>query len=348
MWPASAIHVTERSADRLMVIDPPDIGFATGIGLLGLAFLIAGVVLLYKRWIPVAAYLLVFHGLAVLLAALWVGTDRTVMTFSEPEKVVRIERHKWFGLSRQRREIPLADVEEAIVEPVKYYYRIVLLLRSGNPCLWEKRRFDRDTIPRARRLTPSSRTTRRPGDRDTTSLDTSCGGPPDLDGAVHDRGAAPTSVTTLGSWVSLSIDLQELRRVDVRVALRGRELHVAEQFLDRAQVGAALQQVRRKRMPQRMRRDAEARAARRDVLGNEALDAPPAEARAAEIHEQRVHALRTAQKGAIGEPGANRLLRRLVEGDQPFLRTFPEHAHDAAAQVHIFEIEADKLAEAQA
>jgi hypothetical protein len=39
------------------------------------------------------------------------------------------------------------------------------------------------------------------------------------------------------------VNLQKLRRVHMRVALRGAEPRVAEQFLNRAQVGAALQQV---------------------------------------------------------------------------------------------------------
>ena len=59
----------------------------------------------------------------------------------------------------------------------------------------------------------------------------------------------------------LPIHLEQLRGVDVRVALRRRQLHVPEQLLNRAQVGAALQQVRRERVAQRVRTDAEARAA---------------------------------------------------------------------------------------
>ena len=46
------------------------------------------------------------------------------------------------------------------------------------------------------------------------------------------------------------IDLPETFRVDMAVDLRGRERRVAEQLLDRAQVGAALEQVRRERVPQ--------------------------------------------------------------------------------------------------
>ena len=48
---------------------------------------------------------------------------------------------------------------------------------------------------------------------------------------------------------------------------------MAEQFLDGAQIAAARQQMGRERMPQRMRADAEAQAAARDIAGHEAMDA---------------------------------------------------------------------------
>ena len=46
--------------------------------------------------------------------------------------------------------------------------------------------------------------------------------------------------------MTLLIHREELRRVDVRISLRRGEARVAEQLLNRAQIGAALQQVRRK------------------------------------------------------------------------------------------------------
>jgi hypothetical protein len=83
----------------------------------------------------------------------------------------------------------------------------------------------------------------------------------------------------------LPIHIEQLRRVDVRVALRGRQLHMAEQFLDRAQISAALEQVRRKRMAQGVRADSETRAARGDVPCDEALDASPCQACPAKVDE---------------------------------------------------------------
>ena len=66
----------------------------------------------------------------------------------------------------------------------------------------------------------------------------------------------------LRARVGAVVDLAEALAVDVAVDLRRRERRVAEQLLDRAQVGAALEQVRRERVPQpvRMRRDPSQRA----------------------------------------------------------------------------------------
>ena len=58
------------------------------------------------------------------------------------------------------------------------------------------------------------------------------------------------------------VDLPQEAGVHVAVHLRRRERAVAEQLLDRAQVGAALEQVRREGVPQavRMRKQAAERA----------------------------------------------------------------------------------------
>src|SRR5947207_14521424 len=85
-----------------------------------------------------------------------------------------------------------------------------------------------------------------------------------------------------------AIHVEQLRGVDVRVALRRADARVAEKLLNGAQIGAALQQVRRERMPQRVRTDPRARAARGDVTPHEAIDAAHGEPRAAVVHKQRI------------------------------------------------------------
>src|SRR5262245_15079355 len=62
----------------------------------------------------------------------------------------------------------------------------------------------------------------------------------------YDRGV---SAARMGA----AIDLQEPLAVDAGIDLRGRERGVAEQFLDRAKVAAAGQQMRGKGVPERMR-----------------------------------------------------------------------------------------------
>ena len=51
------------------------------------------------------------------------------------------------------------------------------------------------------------------------------------------------------------VDREQLRGIHVRVALGRAEARVAEELLNRAQVGAALQQMRREGMPEGMRAD---------------------------------------------------------------------------------------------
>src|SRR5437764_15478559 len=73
--------------------------------------------------------------------------------------------------------------------------------------------------------------------------------------------------------VSLPVGLEQLRCVDVRVALSGAQAGVAEELLYRAKVGAGFQQVGRERVPQRMRADAVARAERGHVAAHELVHA---------------------------------------------------------------------------
>jgi hypothetical protein len=53
--------------------------------------------------------------------------------------------------------------------------------------------------------------------------------------------------------MALLVHLDQLRRVDVSVSLGGAEARVPEQFLDRPEIGAALEQVCRERMAEGVR-----------------------------------------------------------------------------------------------
>ena len=69
---------------------------------------------------------------------------------------------------------------------------------------------------------------------------------------------------------------------------------MAEQFLNRPQVGAALQQMCGEGMPQGVGADAEPRAARRDMAPHEPVDAAYGEPTAAKVDEQRLVPLQPA------------------------------------------------------
>src|SRR5713226_3313258 len=68
-----------------------------------------------------------------------------------------------------------------------------------------------------------------------------------------------------GPRVGLLIHRNQLPIVQMRVFLRRRKRRVAEKLLNRAKVGAGVQKMRRKRMPQRVRRDAGAQRSRTNV-----------------------------------------------------------------------------------
>src|SRR5918993_1762371 len=101
--------------------------------------------------------------------------------------------------------------------------------------------------------------------------------------------------------MTLPVRLDQLCGVEVCIALRRAQPSVAEQLLDRAQVGAALEQVRGKRVAQRVRADAEPGAALPHVLAHESIDAPRREAVSLVVQEQRS---RPSLAGPSPEPRA--------------------------------------------
>ena len=161
--------------------------------------------------------------------------------------------------------------------------------------------------------------------------------------------------------MGLAVNVQQIGGIHVGVALGSAEPRVPEHLLDASQVGAALEQVRRKRVTERVRRDAEAGAAHRDVLADESMDASRAEPLPSIVHEQRV--LRSPRPAcplrrpgplqphhlrAVGHVGANGIRRALVERHEPLLAPLAQHTNHACIQVEIVEVEADELAQAEA
>jgi len=86
----------------------------------------------------------------------------------------------------------------------------------------------------------------------------------------------------------LAVDRLQLSRVEVCVALGGIEPRMAQQFLNAAQIGAPLQQVRGEGMPQRVRTHPHPRAHTRHIHAQQAIDAASRQSPAALIDEQRL------------------------------------------------------------
>ena len=85
-----------------------------------------------------------------------------------------------------------------------------------------------------------------------------------------------------------AVHVNQLGRIDMGVALRGAQLGVSQQLLDGAQVGSALQQMRGKRVAQRVRADAHPGAALGHVATKQPVDAAIGQPRAAVVDEQRI------------------------------------------------------------
>jgi hypothetical protein len=85
-----------------------------------------------------------------------------------------------------------------------------------------------------------------------------------------------------------AVDGEQLGDVDVRIALRRAQPGMTEELLNRAKIGAALQQMGCERVPERVRADPGSRAGRRDMAANQPIDASRRETAAAIVHKQRI------------------------------------------------------------
>ena len=132
------------------------------------------------------------------------------------------------------------------------------------------------------------------------------------------------------------VDAAQAAAVDVAVDLGGRERAVAEQLLDHAQVGAALEQVGRERVakPVRVRRQAAERARVEPAAAGGEEDGVLRSARQ----------LRAAFAQVPGEPEGG----LLAERHGPLLAALAAHVDELLVEVDVLEVEADRLGAAQA
>ena len=148
--------------------------------------------------------------------------------------------------------------------------------------------------------------------------------------------------------MGLVVDAQQVIDRHVRVALGGRERRVAEDFLDRAQIGAAVEHVRGARVAQRVRVQIGASGAEHAALFRERLYGARREPVA--VHREKESARRAdapARTHDIVTHGEIRLDRArgfFSERHDALLATLADDAHLALAQIHVAEIEPAELA----
>ena len=149
--------------------------------------------------------------------------------------------------------------------------------------------------------------------------------------------------------MGLVVHRPQPRDRDVGVELRRGQRRVAEQFLDDAQVGAALEQVGGRAVAQPVRADVRCPVDRGDRLVHDRAGLPLIEAAAAGTDQQRRARLRRSQCGApVGQPRRQRRLGRLAERDGALLVSLAQHPQQPAGCVDVIDVQAAQLADPNA
>ena len=131
------------------------------------------------------------------------------------------------------------------------------------------------------------------------------------------------------------VDAPQPAGVDVAVDLRRRERRVAEELLDRPQVGTALEQMRCVCVPQPVRvRDEPSQHAR-------------VEPAAADRDEEGITGAAHEPRAAVSKPGAQAPDGLLAERHEPFLPSLAAHVDLLAVEVEVGDVEVDRLRRTQ-
>src|SRR6266545_635181 len=149
----------------------------------------------------------------------------------------------------------------------------------------------------------------------------------------------------LGARVRLVVGLHQPVQRHVRVLLGGGERRVAQHFLDRAQVRAAVQQMRGERMAQRVRRHGGKILEGPALLRDDALHAAGRQPAAATVADQRCLARITPR---VFQIRPHRLHRLVAQQDDPLLAALAHHGGGACLQVHILDIQTHQLGDPDA
>ena len=142
------------------------------------------------------------------------------------------------------------------------------------------------------------------------------------------------------------VRLRQTLHRHVRVNLRGRQRRVAQQLLHRANIGAAVDQVSRRRMTQNVRTRRLRVLHRAQQTGQILTNLTGIRTPTARTNKQRRHALRTFRdplRTTIGHPTIQRLERRGTQRHHALLIAFTQHAHRLIRPVHALQIQAGQL-----
>ena len=145
------------------------------------------------------------------------------------------------------------------------------------------------------------------------------------------------------------VDLPQTRLQHVRVYLRRREIGMAEHQLDRAQVGAAIEQMGGKGVPQNVRAHRARQPGAADVLLQDLPEADSTEGPATGVHEQprRRSSLQQFPAGA-GTIALNPVGRLLADGHQALLAPLADACEVLLREVQVDQPDGDQLADAEA
>ncbi|MCU1469821.1 MAG: family metallopeptidase [Glaciihabitans sp.] len=157
---------------------------------------------------------------------------------------------------------------------------------------------------------------------------------------------APSSSARSGARVGAVVALLEALGRDMRIQLRRSEARMPEHLLDGAQVGAAIQQVGRGSVAQRMRPGGSGAGDLSEQARDELINRATVDAFAAGAEEERL--VRIAEElVATTLPGDDGSLCRNTKGDDAFLRPLAGNPHGQSLKIDIGKIEADYLAHAK-
>ena len=134
----------------------------------------------------------------------------------------------------------------------------------------------------------------------------------------------------------------------VGVELRGRDVGVAEHLLQRAQVAAARQQVRRERVAQRVRAHLRGQPGRARVALDDLVEPLARQPGAAVVEEQaRLQPVAGQPRAAALEVDLQRAAGGRADRDEPLLGALAARAQDALLEVHVADLEPGRLGGAQ-